>query len=72
VRVSVRRDWRGHGIGRQLVTQLVACAREQGWGRVVVETNNDWFDAIALYQRCGFVQYAEDDESVYLVLDVAR
>ena len=73
VRVSVWCDGRAR---RQacwsvlLVMRLKACAREQGLGRVVVETNNDWYDAIALYRRCGFVQYAEDDESVYLALDV--
>ncbi len=70
VRVSVRRDWRGQGIGRLLVARLLEQAREQGLKRVVVETNNDWYDAIGLYRRCGFVPYAEDDESIYLALDL--
>jgi GNAT superfamily N-acetyltransferase len=72
VRVSVQREWRGQGVGRLLVARLLACAREQGLERVVVETNNDWYDAIGLYRGCGFSQYAEDDESVYLALDMAR
>jgi len=33
-----------------------------------VETNNDWYDAIGLYERCGFVEYDRDAESVYLAL----
>lgn len=70
VRVSVRREWRGRGVARTIITQLLEYAKEQGLRRVEVETNNDWYDAIGLYQRCGFVQYAEDEESVYLTLSL--
>jgi GNAT superfamily N-acetyltransferase len=70
VRVSVRRDWRGQGVGRMLVARLLEQAREQGLKRVVVETNNNWYDAIGLYRRCGFAQYAQDDVSVYLMLEL--
>lgn len=70
VRVSVQREWRGRGVARTLVMRLLAHGQERGLRRVVVETNNDWHDAIGLYQRCGFVQYAEDEESVYLALSL--
>ncbi len=70
IRVSVRRNWRGRGVARAIITRLLAYAKEQGLRRVVVETNNDWYDAIGLYQRCGFVQYAVDEESVYLALNL--
>jgi GNAT superfamily N-acetyltransferase len=72
VRVSVRSDWRGQGVGRALVTRLVACARQLGLRRVEVETNHDWYNAITLYQRCGFIPFAEDDESIYLALDLGE
>lgn len=70
VRMSVRRETRRQGIGRLLVGHLLALARERGFTRVLVETNNDWEDAIGLYRRCGFVEYDRDDVSVYLALDL--
>ncbi len=66
VRMSVHRDWRRLGLGRALVAHLVAAARERGYRRVVVETNNDWWDAIGLYRRCGFHEYDVDEGNVYL------
>lgn len=66
VRVSVRHDWRGRGIGRALVAHLLDVARERGLLRVWMETNDDWGSAIQLYEGCGFQQYAHRNGSVYL------
>jgi hypothetical protein len=35
-----------------------------------VETNCDWADAIGLYHRCGFSEYARDETSIHLALDL--
>ena len=70
VRVSVCAAQRRHGIGRAIVTQLVQSARQRQFERVLVETNNDWSDAIGLYRSCGFSEYARDDVSVYMVLEI--
>lgn len=70
VRMSVHRRWRRLGLGRALVAHLVDAARERGYRRVVVETNKDWWDAIALYRRCGFDEYHVDAHSVYLAQDL--
>ena len=70
VRMSVRREARRQGIGKALVEHLLNLARDRRFSRVVVETNNDWDNAIGLYKRCGFVEYDTDDVSVYLVLDL--
>jgi GNAT superfamily N-acetyltransferase len=72
VRMSVRRDARRHGIGQALVAHLLALARKRRYTRVLVETNNDWQDAIGLYTRCGFAEYARDDVSVYLELNLVE
>ncbi len=66
VRMSVRKTHQRQGIGRQLVHHLIQKANEQGYRRLLVETNNDWYDAIGLYQRCGFCGYDRDSVSVYL------
>lgn len=66
VRMSVAPSARRHGLGRALVARLLAAARERGLRRLIVETNNDWYDPIRLYVRCGFREYGRDAESLYL------
>lgn len=54
VRMSVRGDQRGKGIGKALVRELLETARKRGYRRVVCETTAEWADARALYRACGF------------------
>jgi putative acetyltransferase len=54
VRVSVAPAQRRQGIGEQITHHLIAAARDLGGREILVETNEDWSAAIALYQRCGF------------------
>lgn len=70
VRVSVSSAYRRRGIARRIVTMLVDIARQWGYERMEVETNNDWFDAIGLYQSLGFVEHDRDDISVYMALSL--
>ncbi len=70
VRMSVDRQRRGQGIGRALVAHLVAAARERGDRRLLVETNDDWQDAIGLYRSCGFVEEDRRADEVHLALDL--
>ena len=66
VRVSVRRDLRGHGVGHALVEHLLGVARSAGLRRVWMETNSDWESAVRLYEGCGFRQFAQRDRLVFL------
>jgi len=68
VRMSVSESHQRQGIGRALVNHLCQQAQECGYKQLLVETNNDWFDAIGLYESCGFCEYDRDTESVYLQL----
>ncbi|HLI88308.1 MAG TPA: GNAT family N-acetyltransferase [Ktedonobacteraceae bacterium] len=70
VRVSTHRDYRRRGIGRTIVTFLLDQARERGYRRVFVETNNNWYDAIGLYQRLGFVEYGRNEHGVGMVMEL--
>jgi GNAT superfamily N-acetyltransferase len=70
VRISVSPDYRRRGIGQAIVAHLIDWARQQGLARLLVETNNDWYDAINLYQRFGFIEYNSDETNVYLSLDL--
>jgi len=71
VRISVAPAHRRRGVGRALVAHLVGAARARGWPQVLVETNDDWHDAIALYQRYGFREYARASGEVHMVLDLS-
>ena len=71
VRVSVRSTERRRGIAGAIVEELILIARERGVGRIEVETNHDWYSAIRLYERHGFVEYYRDEESVYLARELS-
>lgn len=54
VRVSVDHAWRRQGIGHQIVAHLIDAARTAGYHTLLVETNDDWHAAIALYRAFNF------------------
>lgn len=68
VRVSVASSHRRLGIGRLITTHLIKAAHSFHFNKIVVETNDDWFDAIRLYQRCGFTEYDQHDGEVHMML----
>ena len=45
---------RGKGLGKKLLTQLLAEARRLGYKRVILETNSVLIEAISLYRSFGF------------------
>lgn len=50
-RMAVRRDWRGHGVGRAVLDVLVACAGERGFASVELHAQTA---ALDFYARAGF------------------
>ena len=54
VSMWVHPAYRGQGIGRRLVDQVVAWARERGAEHVALWVTQDNNAATLLYQRCGF------------------
>ncbi len=66
VRVSVSSSHRRRGIARFITNNLVSAAIKCGFSRIVVETNEDWFDAISLYQQCGFTEYDRRNGEIHL------
>jgi GNAT superfamily N-acetyltransferase len=68
VRMSVAPGFRRRGVGQRIVEHLLDVARRRRLNRLIVETNHDWYDALRLYQRCGFVEYDRDEESMWMRL----
>ena len=71
VRVSVSSQCRRHGIGRALIAALLEIARTRGLTRVWMETNDDWRDAISLYQQSGFRECDRRDGCIFMALDLS-
>jgi len=70
VRVSVASTQRRKGIGRLLTEHLIEAARTRPFKQIVVETNDDWYDAIQLYQHYGFAEYDRRDGEIHMMLQL--
>ena len=52
----VRRDQRGQGLGQRLLDRALAYARGRGVERVELETASVLKEAMAMYEKAGFVR----------------
>jgi GNAT superfamily N-acetyltransferase len=53
-RLFVRAQFRGRGLGRQLLAWVIAEAREAGYRQLLCDTMPVMADALAMYRRAGF------------------
>ncbi len=60
VKMAVRRDARGQGVGRALMDAALANARAMGAGTIWLETNTVLDRAVRLYQQAGFEVIPDD------------
>jgi GNAT superfamily N-acetyltransferase len=60
----VRPDMRGAGIGRALVAEVLAWARERGAGHVFLRVTDGNDGARGLYEACGFTADEDDREQL--------
>ncbi len=61
IKMAVRTDLRGHGIGRALMDAALLNARAMGGRQIWLETNSRLDAAVALYQRAGFRELTGSD-----------
>jgi ribosomal protein S18 acetylase RimI-like enzyme len=69
--IVVSPEFRGKGIGRNLLEHGIRWARENDFPGVMLETQHDNVPACALYQSCGFV-LSGFDSSVYKAVKLPR
>ena len=53
-KMAVEEEYRGQGIGEQLLRRAIEWTRANGFGRLYLETSYKLPAAIRLYERCGF------------------
>jgi len=70
VRMSVRKDKRRQGIGREILTELCWRAYRQGYKRAILETTASWDEVIAFYQSFGFEATHQVAGDVYFAMDL--
>lgn len=69
VAMGVVRQWRGRGVGRRLLTALMATARDAGIPALSLSVERD-NHAHRLYEDVGFQQVAREDGSVTMTLQL--
>jgi GNAT superfamily N-acetyltransferase len=55
-KMYVRRDRRGRGLGQRLLDRAIAYARGRGFERVELETASVLKEAMAMYEKAGFIR----------------
>jgi putative acetyltransferase len=70
VRMSVAASLRRHGLGRRILTELIAAARTAEYRQITLETTDTWSEVIAFYQRCGFHITHYQGGDVYFAMDL--
>jgi ribosomal protein S18 acetylase RimI-like enzyme len=70
VRMSVSKELRCHGIGRQILRELCRRAFQSGFREVILETTKTWQDVISFYQGFGFKFTHFVDNDAYFSLDL--
>lgn len=72
-RLYVRPAYRGMGVARALVRQLIGTAREKGYQKMKLDTLSTMTEAIALYRSEGFVetdQYVHNPQETALFFEL--
>ncbi|MFC5730310.1 MULTISPECIES: bifunctional helix-turn-helix transcriptional regulator/GNAT family N-acetyltransferase [Nocardioides] len=64
-RMWVDPGWRGAGLGARMLRHLEALARDRGFTRVVLDTNDSLLEAIALYERAGYRRIGRYNDNPY-------
>lgn len=54
VKIYLKKEYRGKGIGRLLMDKSIASAKEQGYTHLYIESFPSLKEAIELYQKIGF------------------
>lgn len=74
-RLYVRPPFRGHGLARMMASRIIGDAREIGYSSILLDTQPELFEALALYESLGFYVTERYNDSllpdtIYMRLDL--
>jgi GNAT superfamily N-acetyltransferase len=69
-RMSVDKEARRCGLGRQILAELIRRARAEGCQKVILETTESWGEVVSFYLNYGFKITHSQDGDVYFALEV--
>ena len=69
VRMSVRKEYRRMGIGRQLLSNLIEKASRLGFNQIILETTETWQDVVKFYLNFGFQITHRQNGNIYFSLN---
>lgn len=58
--IAITRAYEGLGLGRAMTEACIACARQAGYTQLELQVVADNERAMALYRKCGFIEYGRD------------
>lgn len=64
-RMWVDAGWRGAGLGARMLRHLEGLARDRGFTRIVLDTNDTLVEAIAMYERAGYRRIDRYNDNPY-------
>lgn len=70
MRLSVSKEYRGKGYAKKLIQHLIEAAREQGFDKILVETETLWSSAVQIYKAMGFTVVEDGEETVHFEYDL--
>lgn len=79
--ISILKDYWSLGVGKALTEACISCAKEAGYKQLELDVVADNDRAIALYKKCGFVEFGRNpkgfnsrltgyQELVYMLLEL--
>ncbi|MBK9209078.1 MAG: GNAT family N-acetyltransferase [Anaerolineales bacterium] len=64
--MAVHENYRRQGIGVKMIEWLIDCASKSNIQKLSLMVSKD-NHAIRLYQKCGFLEYADKDDSLLML-----
>lgn len=58
--IAILKDYWGMGIGRALTEACIQCAKQAGYTQLELSAVSENESAIALYRKCGFVEFGRN------------
>jgi putative acetyltransferase len=62
-KMYLRKNVRGRGLGKVLLTRMLSRARELGFSRIELETSSKLVEAIGLYKSFGFQPFSPEHKT---------